>query len=122
MAKPKVLIVEDEIIIAMDLRHKLQSLGYSICSFATSGEKAIETVEREKPDVVLMDIKLRGEMDGFEAAKLIRSDFGIPILFMTGYPISEFEGKAEISEPYEYLAKPVQIDALQIAIDSVLQR
>ena len=121
MAKAKVFIVEDDIITAAALRNELQGLGYSTCSFAISGEKAIETAQQERPDVVLMDIKLCGEMDGFEAAREIRSRFGIPIIYMTGYPKSVFEGKAEINGPYKYLSKPVDINDVRDAIESVLK-
>ena len=94
MAKAKVMIVEDEIITAADLRNELQGPGYSICSFANSGEKAIQTAEQEKPDVVLMDIKLKGELNGIEAASEIRSRFGISIIYMTGYSLELFKDKA----------------------------
>ncbi len=87
MSKAKVLIVEDEIITAAALRNELQDLGYSVCSLATSGEKAIKTAEQEKPDVVLMDIKLKGEIYGFETAREIHSRFGIKIIYMTCYPV-----------------------------------
>jgi CheY-like chemotaxis protein len=99
MSKAKILIVEDEIITAAALRNELQGLGYSISSFSTSGEKAIKTAEHELPDIVLMDIKLNGERDGIEADKEIHSRFGIPIIYMTGYPVSFLKGKAEIREP-----------------------
>ena len=122
MAKTKVMIVEDEIIIAVDLRNELQNLGYSICSFASSAEKAIKTAEQEKPDVVLMDIRLKGEMDGFEAAREIHSRYGIPTIFMTALPYEHIKEMTGITEPYEYIAKPFQADALQSAIESVLQK
>jgi CheY-like chemotaxis protein len=121
MSKEKVLIVEDEIITAAALRNELQDLGYSICSLATSGEKAIKAAEHEHPDVALMDIKLHGEMDGIETAKEIHSRFGIPIIYMTGYPVSLLKGKAEIREPYEYLAKPVESLDMKKKIESALQ-
>ena len=122
MTKAKVFIVEDDIITAAALRNELRDLGYSICSFAISGEKAIKTAQQERPDVVLMDIKLCGEMDGFETAREIRSRFGIPIIYMTGYPMSVFEGKEEINEPSEYLSKPVNINDVRDAIESVLKK
>jgi CheY-like chemotaxis protein len=122
MSKTKVLIVEDEIITSWGLRNELQNLGYSVCSYTKSGEKAIKTAEHELPDIVLMDIKLHGEMDGFEAAREIHSRLGIPIIYMTGYPVSFLKGKAEIREPYEYLSKPVESLDMKKKIDSALQK
>ena len=122
MAMGKVMIVEDDLITAAAFYKELQKLGYSTCSFAPSGDKAIETAEKEKPDVVLMDIKLKGEMDGFKAAREIRSRFSVPVIYMTGYPLHMVEGEAEISDPYEYLAKPVEITNMEKAIDSALHK
>ena len=121
MVKSKVMIVEDEILIVADLRKK-QGMGYSVCSFATSGEKAIETAEQEKPDIVLMGIRLFGEMDGFEAAREIHSRYGIPSIFMTALPHEYIKEMTGITEPYEYIGKLFQADALQSAIESVLQK
>jgi CheY-like chemotaxis protein len=122
MSKAKILIIEDEIITAAALRNELKDLGYSVCSFTKSGEKAIKTTEQEKPDVVLMDIKLSGEMDGIETAREIHKRFGIPIIYMTGYPVSFLKGKAEIREPYEYLSKPVESLDMKKAIESALHK
>ncbi len=122
MSKTKVLILEDEIIVSVALRGELQDLGYSVCSLATSGENAIKISAHEHPDVALMDIKLRGEMDGFEAAREIHKRFGIPIIYMTGYPVSFLKGKAEIRESYEYLAKPVESLDMKKKIDSTLKK
>ena len=121
MVKSKVMIVEDEILIVADLRKK-QGMGYSVRSFATSGEKAIETAEQEKPDIVLMGIRLFGEMDGFEAAREIHSRYGIPSIFMTALPHEYIKEMTGITEPYEYIGKLFQVDALQSAIESVLQK
>jgi CheY-like chemotaxis protein len=122
MSKVKVLIVEDECITAAALRNELQEMGFSICSLTTSGEKAIKTAEIELPDIVLMDIKLHGEIDGIETAREIHSRFGIPIIYMTGYPVSFLKGKAEIRESYEYLSKPVESLDMKKAIDSALHK
>ena len=75
MSKARIMIVEDEIIVAEDLKEGLQNLGYSITSVARSGEMAIEMVEKDRPDMVLMDIVLKGKMDGIETAKQFRSRF-----------------------------------------------
>jgi CheY-like chemotaxis protein len=122
MSKAKVLIVEDEIIVSTALRNELQDLGYSVCSLATSGENAIKTAEHEHPDVALMDIKLKGGIDGFEAAREIHKRFGIPIIYMTGYPVEMLIKEERIKEPYEYLAKPVESLDMKKKIDSALQK
>ena len=80
MGKTKILIVEDEVLVAKDLQHTLQNLGYDVSAAVSSGRKAIEAVEKEKPDLILMDIVLQGEMDGIETAKQIRSRFNVPVI------------------------------------------
>jgi two-component system, response regulator PdtaR len=83
MEKARILIVEDETVIALGIESKLKILGYEATSIVNSGEKAIEKAESEKPDIILMDIRLKGEMDGIEAAEVIRNKFGIPVIFST---------------------------------------
>jgi DNA-binding NtrC family response regulator len=122
MSKAKILIVEDEVIVSVAFRADLQKLGYSVCSLATSVEKAIKIAEHELPDIVLMDIRLHGENDGFEAAKEIHSRFGIPIIYMTGYPVEMLIKEERIKEPYEYLAKPVESLDMKKKIESALQK
>ena len=85
MEETKILIVEDEFIVANDIRNSLHSMGYVVTGIAASGEKAIRKAELEKPALVLMDIMLRGEMNGIEAAKQIHSQFNIPVVFLTAY-------------------------------------
>lgn len=122
ITKVKVLIVEDEIITAMALKEDLERLGFEVCSIITSAKKAIEMVEKEQPDVVLMDVRLRGEMDGVEAAKEIRTRFGVPSIFTTGYPNEGIKERAGITESYEVLIKPVQSHVVKESIDKVLQK
>ena len=83
MTKARILIVEDEAIIAMELESQLQSLGYEITSIVDTGVKAIEKAKTDKPDLILMDIRIKGEMDGIDTAEAIRSQFGIPVIFST---------------------------------------
>ena len=83
MEKARILIVEDETVIALGIESKLKILGYEATSIVNSGEKAIEKAESEKPDIILMDIRLKGEMDRIEAAEVIRNKFGIPVIFST---------------------------------------
>ncbi len=85
MEQSRILIVEDEAIIAKEMENQLQDLGYEVTSIVDTGEKAIERAEEDKPDLILMDIRIKGEMDGIEAAEEIRNRFGIPDIFSTAY-------------------------------------
>ena len=85
MGKAKILIVEDEAIIAMGIESSLQHLGYEVTSIVDTGEKAFEKTEIDKPDIILMDIRIKGEMDGIDTAKVIRNQFGIPVIFSTAW-------------------------------------
>ncbi len=122
MQKIKVLIVEDEIISARSYAIVLKGLGYAICSLASTGEKAIEIAENEKPDIVIMDIGLHGSMDGLEAAKKIKDHFGTPVIYVTGYLDEDIKEKAGITEPHEYLSKPIQRTDLKNSIELALQK
>jgi len=81
----EILIVEDENIIALDLKHRLQKMGYEILNIASSGEEAMLFVENKKPDLIIMDVKLKGEMDGVNIAQKIYEKFYIPIIYVTSY-------------------------------------
>src|SRR5659263_435703 len=85
MIKNKIMVVEDESIVAEHIRKSLENMGHSVTSVASSGEKAIKDAKDKTPDLVLMDIVLDGELDGIETAKLIRSLFNIPVVFLTAY-------------------------------------
>ena len=85
MPKADILIVEDDRIVAEDTRVTLEKLGFGVCGIVPSGEESLKKVEAEPPDLVLMDIKLEGRMDGIEAADQIRSRFNIPVVYVTGY-------------------------------------
>ena len=118
--KKKILIVEDEIIEAMFLGEILELRGYEICETATSGEDAIKEAEIQNPDVVLMDISIHGKISGIEAARKIRSQFGIPVIFMTGYPDEETRQKAYITNPAGYFVKPLDYDKLEKTLMSIM--
>jgi len=120
MAPARILIVEDEAIVAADIKGTLKSLGYDVPAIAFSGEEALRKTEELHPDVVLMDIVLRGQMDGIEAAQEIRERFGIPSIFMTGYS-EELLERLNILQPLLYVIKPVEINELTTAIDTALK-
>jgi len=122
MAKSKIMIVEDEWITADDLRMSLQSLGYTVTSMSSSGEEAIQNAEKDKPDLVLMDIVLKGEMDGIEAASQIRSCYNIPIIYLTAFADEKILERARITEPFGYIVKPFVNEDLKIAIEIALYK
>jgi CheY-like chemotaxis protein len=117
-----VLIVEDELIIAEDLRKRLSSLGFTVTGVATTGEDAVARVEEMRPDLVLMDISLRGEMDGVEAAKLIRERTGTPIVYVTGHGDPDTMHRAKSTPGFAFVLKPVDDREMQYIFELVLNR
>ena len=122
MFRAKVMIVEDERIVAEDIRRSLQNLGYGISSIVSSGEKAIDEAKEKSPDLVLMDIVLKGKMDGIEAASQIRSCFNIPVVYLTAYSDDIILERAKITEPFGYILKPFNERELQINIEIALYK
>ncbi|VVB89453.1 Chemotaxis protein CheY [uncultured archaeon] len=117
MAGIQIMIVEDEVIVAEDIKRSLQNLGYKIPSVVPSGEAAIKKVTEIKPDLVLMDIMLQGNIDGIEAASSIRSNFDIPVVYLTAYSDEKILERAKITEPFGYIIKPFKERELQINIE-----
>jgi len=117
-----VMVVEDEYVIANDIKHSLEEMGYSVCSTVASGEEAVERVGREKPDLVLMDIVLRDEMDGIEAARQISSRFNVPVIFLTSYADDDVLPRARAASPFGYLVKPFEDRELNATIKMALDR
>ncbi len=105
-AKSKILIVEDEGVVAKDIQMRLERLGYAIVGIAYSGDEAIEVAGQLSPHLVLMDVKLRGDMDGIEAARQIRDRFNIPVIYLTAYTDDMTLKFAKTAEPYGYIVKP----------------
>ncbi|MBU4077034.1 MAG: response regulator [Euryarchaeota archaeon] len=122
MVQTRILVVEDEVIVADDIRRSLQNLGYDVTSIASSGEIAIKNVEENTPDLVLMDIMLQGKMDGIEAASQIKSRFGIPVVYLTAYSDEKIMERAKITEPFGYLIKPFRDREVQINIEIALYK
>ena len=110
--KYKILVVEDEMIIAADLSMELESLGYQVIGIQTSGEDAINNLGHNRPDLILMDINLAGEMDGIDAAKYILENFQIPLIFLTSNTDDATFHRAIDTKPYAFVAKPFEIDDL----------
>jgi PAS domain S-box-containing protein len=120
MPKSKIMIVEDERIVAADLEDKLVSMGYDVCGKAYSGEQTLSTAEKAHPDLVLMDIKLEGSMNGIEAAGLIKDRFGVPVIYLTAFSDEYTLQRAKVTEPFGYLLKPVQSRELRAIIEIAL--
>ncbi|VVB97627.1 Methyl sulfide methyltransferase-associated sensor [uncultured archaeon] len=120
MAETRILVVEDEVIVADDIRRTLQNQGYAVPSTVTSGEDAIKKAKENNPDLALMDIFLQGKMDGIETAKIIRSLFDIPVIYLTAYSDKKILERAKITEPFGYIIKPFKERELNIAIEIAL--
>jgi PAS domain S-box-containing protein len=121
-SKAQILVVEDESIVALDIQNRLMGLGYTISASAASGAEAIRKAANRRPDLVLMDIKLRGEMDGVEAAERIRARFDIPVVYLTAYADGATLQRAKLSEPFGYVLKPFEERELHTAIEMALYR
>ena len=117
MTKVMIIIVEDEVLLANDLKMSLENLGYRVCAIVDTAEKALELIEHDQPDLICMDIVLKGKMDGIEAAEIIRSRWGIPVIFLTAYSDNEILKRAKIAEPFGYLIKPVQDRDIKVGIE-----
>ena len=122
MKKTSVLIVEDEVIIARDLSQTLTKLGYNVVGHCVRGEEAIDVVEEKMPDIVLMDIMLKGDMTGIDAAKEIRKKIQVPIVYLTAYSDEDSIGRANASGPSGYLVKPFKANDLRATIETALYR
>ena len=118
----RILVVDDEAIVAENIRSKLEGLGYEVCAVAPSGEEAVREAERKGPDLVLMDIRLRGEMDGVEAALEIGDRFDIPIVYLTAYADERTLARAKIANPYGYILKPFGVRELNSIIEIALYK
>ncbi len=121
-SKAKILVVEDEGLVAKSIQSMLNNLGYEAPDVAMSGEKAIKKAGEMQPDLILMDIKLKGEMDGIEAAEIIRDRFGIPVVYLTAYADEETLQRAKITEAFGYLLKPFEEQDLQSTIEMALYK
>jgi DNA-binding LytR/AlgR family response regulator len=116
-SKYKILIVEDEILVATDIEESLESLGYTVQNSVDTGLKAIEEVEKSLPDLVLMDINLKGEMTGIEAARKIIEKHDVPIIYLTANADIATVNKAKVALPYGYIIKPFTDKDLQTNIE-----
>jgi len=120
--KTQILVVEDESIVAADIRRTLQNLGYDVIDTVSTGRAAIEKAQQHRPDLVLMDIVLKGSMDGIEAAEQIRSCFNIPVVYLTAYTDQQTLQRAKVTEPFGYIVKPFEDRELKSVIKMALYK
>lgn len=118
--KKNILIVEDEAIIAESLKMCLEERGYHVLKTVSIGEEAIQSAEKNKPDLILMDIRLRGSMNGYEAISKIRLRSMIPVIYTTGGDQYQIDEKAKDTKPYDYIIKPFDLDMLLNKIKKML--
>ncbi len=108
-----ILLVEDEALLAMEMQMELERAGHFVCHVSATGEDAVDRVSEKRPDLILMDTRLAGKMDGIETARIILASYSVPVIFITGYSVDSIRQRAEDLHPYGYITKPVRFDALQ---------
>ncbi|MEG5065034.1 ATP-binding protein [Microcoleus sp. B3-A4] len=118
----QILVVEDEVIVAQDIAGRLKKLGYAVTATVSSGEEAIQKAIETPPDLVLMDIVLKGDMDGVTAAEKIRINRNVPTVFLTAYADDKTLERAKLTDPFGYIIKPFQQNDLRVAIEIALHR
>ena len=122
MSKINVFVVEDESIVSKDIQNSLNKIGYNVVGSASSGEKALENIRIEQPDIILMDIMLKGSMNGIDVAEIVKNELEIPVIFLTAYADESTLSKAKISEPYGYILKPFKEIDLQTSIEMAVYK
>lgn len=120
--EPRALIIEDESLIAEELSDRLSRLGFSVIAAVDSAEQGIAIATRERPDLVLMDIRLKGEKDGVQAAEEIRQQVDVPIVYVTAYSDRLTVDRVKASEHDGYILKPFHARELQSTVDVAMQR
>ena len=120
--KAKILIVEDESIVAFDLKRMLLNLNYDVLDIVTSGEKAIKKAVEEKPDLIIMDVMLNGPITGIEAVARIKGVMNVPIIYLTAYADTETLKSAKLTEPYGYILKPFEEKVLMSTIEMAIYK
>lgn len=119
---PKILMVEDDMIIAADISMQLTKLGYEVIGINTRGEDALLTIQNNRPDIILMDIVLTGKMNGIETARIILEKYQVPLIFLTSNSDDATFQQASAAKPYAFIAKPFQKSDLERTLKLTLQR
>lgn len=122
LASERILIVEDEKIIGLDLQRRLEKFGYTVVDLVSTGERAVAVAWETRPDIILMDIMLAGKIDGIEAAKKIKENCKIPVIFLTAYADENTLERAKLAEPFGYILKPFKERELYTTIDIALYK
>jgi diguanylate cyclase (GGDEF)-like protein len=122
MTEQKILIVEDELLIARDLSQKLKEIGYQIVAIVSSGQAALNVIDKNPPDLVLMDIVIKGDRDGIDTTQVINEKFGIPVIYITAYADEDTLDRAEKSGAYGYILKPFNYRELHASIKLALHK
>lgn len=122
MAAKNIVVVEDESIVSKDIQQSLKKLGYNVVGAAATGEKAIELIDEFVPDLVLMDIMLKGQMSGIDAAGIIKERHSIPVIYLTAYADENTLSKAKVTEPYGYIIKPFKEVDIHTSIEMALYK
>ncbi len=122
MEKARIMVVEDEKLVALSIEKCLKSMGYDVPLTVASGEEAVQKVIEIEPDLVLMDIRLKGVIDGVEAANRIRNTFRIPIVYLTAYSEDQTLERAKVTEPFGYITKPFEERTLQATVEMALYK
>ncbi len=120
MSKTRILVVEDESIVAKDIQRTLEKLGYEVPATASSAESAFQKLEEVEPDLVFLDIKLKGEQDGVHIAEHIKDRYDIPVIFLTSFVDQDTIDRAKVTEPYGYLVKPFNEGDLKTTVEMAL--
>ena len=121
MSKGAILVVEDDDIIARVLDWRLHNLGYTVSGRASTGAEAMEMVVQNRPDLVLMDINIQGDIDGIETASMIKKGFSIPVVYVTSHSDGPTLERAKATKPDGFIIKPFGDDDLRVAIDRALR-
>ena len=122
MSKPQILIVEDEVITAMEIQSRLEDAGYAVIAIVSSAEEAIANLSSNRPDLVLMDIHLRGKMDGIEAAEAIRRRYDVAVVYLTAYTDGETLLRAKATQPDGYIFKPFEEWDIHTTVEMALHK
>lgn len=122
MSEVSILIVEDDNVIAQIADWRLKNLGYKVCGKAATGAEAMELLEKHKPDIVLMDINIKGDIDGIETAKLMKERFSIPVVYVTSHSEGPTLERAKETKPDGFILKPFDDDDLRVAIELALRK
>ena len=120
--EPRVLIVEDETLIAEELQERMERFGFSVIAAVDNAEESIAIAANERPDLILMDIRLKGEKDGVHAAEQIRQRVDVPIIYLTAYSDRATLDRAKHTNPYGYVLKPFHERELQVTIELAMHR